>query len=392
MEDLSNAAPEAPANTESQPEAPASSPFKADSEAIVSERAKEASEKQEIRAELGKIFDKHKAQRQAAEKDREPDGKFAKPAADKASEAESTKDTAQKEPVKKDQQPKAEKAPAVQETKTPEKPAIEAPKRWSADKKAVWDSLPHEAREYVAKMESETEKDLGRLGQFAKSMEPVARLLGEAKDSFERRGMSYEKGLSELLKAQQALDRNPQAAIEHLAKVYGVKLGQSEDAESVFGPDPEVETLKSEVATLKGYLEKLGGTVQQREAAEREARLAETQKLIDDFAADKPDWAELEAETVHNFKLIRQSEPNLSQKETLEKAFERAQWANPNSRQRLLEKRAKEADAKKLEEAKKAASTANRAAALNIEGSPTPTDQVDLRSQLGAIWDKRNAA
>ena len=150
-------------------------------------------------ADLSAIWDK-------ANKARDEDGRF--------------KSTAPPEP-------EPETTDQSLETVAPEPapPAIAAPVSWSREKvEQVWNTLTPAAKEYVAQRESQSTAEISRLGQQVKQIEPIVKTLEQHRASFERNGMSYQDGVSALLKAQDMLDANPVAAIQHIAQAYGVDL------------------------------------------------------------------------------------------------------------------------------------------------------------------------
>ncbi len=258
-----------------------------------------------------------------------------------------------------------------------EKPAakeIKPPQSWSPDKKAIWDGMSPEAREVVAKREQEAHKAISQYGQFVKGFVPVAKTLAEYRDTFEGKGLSFQEGVKQLLDAQRTLDRDPVAGIKALAQAYGVNLGQSLDSQR----DPAINQLQAQVDTLTAELREAKAERQQRSQHETETKLSSIAQAIEDFRADAPDFEELEGDIALNINRIRAENPNLSHKDMLTQAYERAQWANPKTRQALIERQAKEADAKRVEAARKAADEAKRMGGFNVNSAVAPTGEIDL--------------
>lgn len=349
----------------------------------VSEAASPKSEAERAEKEAADLHAQQiKAFRRAKEgRDREDSGKFSKPAADQEKDAAKA--------LTPDPAPKAEKPPEKVETKDQkpdeaakpdaslEKPAakeIKPPQSWSPDKKAIWDGMSPEAREVVAKREQEAHKAISQYGQFVKGFEPVAKTLAEYRDTFEGKGLSFQEGVKQLLDAQRTLDRDPVAGIKALAAAYGVNLGQSLDSQR----DPAINQLQAQVDTLTAELREAKAERQQRSQHETETKLSSIAQAIEDFRADAPDFEELEGDIALNINRIRAENPNLSHKDMLTQAYERAQWANPKTRQALIERQAKEADAKRVEAARKAADEAKRMGGFNVNSAVAPTGEIDL--------------
>ena len=207
-----------------------------------------------------------------------------------------------------------------------------------------------------------------------KGFEPVAKTLAEYRDTFEGKGLSFQEGVKQLLDAQRTLDRDPVAGIKALAAAYGVNLGQSLDSQR----DPAINQLQAQVDTLTAELREAKAERQQRSQHETETKLSSIAQAIEDFRADAPDFEELEGDIALNINRIRAENPNLSHKDMLTQAYERAQWANPKTRQALIERQAKEADAKRVEAARKAADEAKRMGGFNVNSAVAPTGEIDL--------------
>ena len=320
-----------------------------------------------------------KAYRRAS-KERDDGGKFANTEADNARDAskaiaETPKDSAKVESKATDIKPAADAKLATTSPETAVKD-IKAPQSWSAEKKAVWDTLAPDAKEYIAQREGEAHKAISKLGQFAKGVEPIVETLNTYKDVFESKGLSYQEGIKGLLDAQRLLDRDPVEGIQALAKAYGVDLGQSLTSQR----DPAINQLQNQVEQLTAQLRTAQSETQQRQQAEQQSKQSSIEKVINDFSKDKADFTELEADIVANVRLLHETNPELSHAERLQMAYERAQWANPKSRQAQIERQAKDLESKRLEDAKRHAEHAGRARALNVDSADMPTGERDLRS------------
>lgn len=350
------------------------------SEAATPKSEAERAEKEaaDLHALQVKAFRKAKDGRERAD-----DGKYSKPAGDHEKDAAkaltNTAETAEKAPAKpdtKDQKPVADSKTAEASPETPAAKEVKYPQSWSPEKKAVWDTMSPEAREIVAKREQESHTAISKLGQFAKSVEPIARTLEAYKDSFSTKGLSYQEGVKQLLDAQRVLDRDPVEGIQAIAKSYGIDLGQSFAGQR----DPAINQLQAQVDRLTQELEEARSERLTARQQETEKKTSAIDKAIADFSADKPDFAELEAEIAANIELIRENDPGLSYMDMLAKAYDRAAWANPASRQRLMAKQAKELEAQQLDRAKKAADEAKRMGAININSAAAPGGEIDLDS------------
>ena len=330
-----------------------------------------------------------KAYRRAS-KERDDGGKF-KTEADNARDASkalaaTTPDSAKADTKATDPKPAADAKVLTTPPATDVK-EIKAPQSWSAEKKAVWDTLAPDAKEYIAQRESEAHKAISKYGQFAKGVQPIVETLESYRDVFEGKGLSYQDGMKGLLDAQRMLDRDPVKGIEALAKAYGVDLGQSLTSQR----DPAINQLQDQVEQLTTQLKAAQSESQQRQQAENQSKQSSIEKVISDFSKDKTDFSELEADIVANVRLLHETNPELSHAERLQMAYERAQWANPKSRQAQIDRRAQEQESKRLEDAKRHAEHAGRARAINVTSTDGPVGDLDLRTLQQAAFRRASA-
>ncbi len=257
----------------------------------------------------------------------------------------------------------------------PAKPAIEPPVSWSREMRDKWSSLPPEAQQYIAQRESEAHGQISRLGQQVKTFEPVAKTLEQYKGTFERNGMDYAKGLEALLAAQSMLDVNPRAAILEIARAYGVDLG-AEPSSNEAMPPREVLALQAEVMELKRQIAETRTDVVSQKQREQEQRQAALQSEVEAFAKANPFFEDVQDDIAKLIPVIRADEPSLSERQILQKAYDKAIRFNDAAFAKLeADRKAKEAEAAKLKavEAKKVSSlnvktsTAARPAARSIE-------------------------
>lgn len=303
----------------------------------------------------------------------------------------------QAEPVaEKPEQPAEAGTPAEIKPETPAAPAapaVDAPRAWTAEQKALWSKIPPEAQPIIAQREAELQDIKTAAGRLTAEYKPIRDAFAQHADYLSQLGHAPAQWLSNALQISRALDSGQApAVIKHLADQYGVDLGQLYDPLAP-PPNQEIIDLKREIAALKAQHQ----TEQQSRAASREAaQLSEFQKHVDAFTAKYPDASEIEDDIVAEIQAIRATEPNLDHAAMLEKAYERAAWANPKMREKRVQAQLA-AELKKQEEArvaaaKEAAAKAKAAASVNVSGSPSPSEPGDIDADLRAIWRKRNAA
>lgn len=386
MLDDTAAAPEAPvADTPAPaPEAPAKV------ERVEELNAKEAAEKA-LDDDLRKAFRNSKRERSDDGKFAPKDGNISPPKAKEAPPAPQA-EAKDAKPVesKTDQQPEAGKV----EPAKPQPPAIDAPASWSAEMKAKWAALPSEAQQYVAQREQEAHSKISQLGQYAKQMEPVREVLDAHQAYLRNVPMPPTQLLNKLLDASRRLDTGDAVGvIRELIQNYRVDpFTLIDDGATQQQSSPEVARLERELAQMRAEQQQWRSEREQQVKSAEEAKLNALYSEVDQFAKDKADWSTLQADIIANVAAIREAKPQASNAEVLQDAYDRARWANPVTRAKMQQELQAQADAKRIEEAKKAAASATTANKLNVGGSrPTQSAPADIDSDLRAIWRKNRA-
>lgn len=260
--------------------------------------------------------------------------------------------------------------PAEAVVEPPKVAAIDAPLSWSAEMKAKWATLPPDVQAYASQREGEAHKRISELGQQVKAFEPIRELVEPLRQMSARNGVSERDGLQRLLAANEYLDRSPKEAIEWLAKAYGVTLSSASQASASEGDQSEyVRSLETRLERAERLASEAHSKTTARERSEHEQAQATLASLVDEFAKDKTDFQDIEADVVAHIAAIRSAEPGLKPEKLLEKAYEAARWANPNTRTKILEQQRKDEEKKRADEQKKKADEAKKAGSLNVKSS-----------------------
>lgn len=266
----------------------------------------------------------------------------------------------------------------------PASQAIEAPLSWSAEMKAKWATLPPEAQTYIAQRESEAHKRISELGQTTKALEPVRAVIDRHVATFQKYGVSPDAGIDQLMGYFAESESNPRAFIERFAANKGISLYQQEGDQSA-----HVRSLEARLANAERLANEAASRVTARERSELERAQATLASTIENFAKDKPDFAEVENDMLAHVQAIRTAEPDLAPEKILEKAFEAARWGNPVVRARMLEKQRSDEEAKRATEAKKKAEEAKKAASLNVKsGQASPARKGNWEQTLREVGER----
>ena len=318
---------------------PAPEPAKADTPVAESTEAKAEAQEKALDDDLRKAF-------RNANRERSEDGKFA------------PKDgkTAPADKLEADAKPVDAKPPEPEKQAEPAKPVVPPPNSWSKEAKADWDKLPPQVQEHIAQREAQSHKAISELGQFAKAYEPIHETLLEHAERIRASGKDYVTYNADLYRADAALERDPVGFIKMVAEAKGIDLAALTDPFAIPSTDAQSQQITAQLNAALHRVEhlerQLADTRQRvvgRETEEQQARQSALEAEVSSFAADKADWGDLVSEIFPEVQRIRSAKPNLSAKEILQEAYERARWANPATRSKLLAEQQAEADRLRLQ-------------------------------------------
>lgn len=293
------------------------------------------------------------------------------------------------EPPAVEGEPKPEEKPVA----IPAAPAVEAPRSWSAEQKAIWAKIPPEAQPIIARAEAELQEIRTGAGRLAAEYKPIRDTFGQHADYLSQIGAEPAQWLNNALQISRALDTGQApAVIKKLADQYSVDLGQLYDPLAP-PPNQEVAELRREIAVLKAAR---SSDQESRAASQQAAQLDQIQRFVGEFKTKYPDASEFEDDIAAEIHALRAKEPNLDHAALLDKAYERAAWANPAMRAKRVDAelagKLKAQEEARIAAAKEAAAKAKAAASVNVNGSPPSSEDGDVDTDLRAIWRKRNAA
>ena len=260
----------------------------------------------------------------------------------------------------------AEQAPAVE--------AKRAPSSWKKDAAAEFDKLPPHVQDEVLRRETDFHKGIEGFKQHADLGRSMERALQPYMQTIQQLGVAPDQAVGALLKAD-AMLRNPDPSVRaqyfaSLAQQYGIDLGQ---AAQVPQRDPYTFQLEQRLAQIQQQQEQFQQSQQEQQ---REALNSELQA----FAA-----------TAEHFEAVKEDMAALLQAgraTDLKDAYDKAVYANPQTRQSLLEQQRAEA----LKQAQTQA-LANRAkaAAVSVKGSSPASGSgaapTNLRAALESAWN-----
>ena len=255
------------------------------------------------------------------------------------------------------------------------------PNSWAKEKAETWSKLDSSAREYIAQREIEVQRGFAKQAEKYAPYQAMDQLFEAYADKMTASGMNPVQAVQRLLNAQRILDTNPVHGLAWLARSYGIDVNsipqqlaqmQAQTAQV----DPRVETALQRVERLEAEL-------QERQEVERQSLNHSILSEIDTFRASgkHPYFEDVRADMAE---LI-----TIGSAANLNDAYERAIWANPTTRAKLIEAQRKT----EAEQAQAVALKAKTAGSINVRSSPASTaPNRNPRETMAAAWDRAQAS
>lgn len=262
-------------------------------------------------------------------------------------------------------------------------PAIRPPASWDAAAKAQFASLPQWAIDQITKRESDVDKGFAQHQSKAERFNALEQLLAPRRERFALAGINETQAVQALFAAQDMLERSPVEAIAYLARQYGVDLARYANPQG--GQQPQ-QQLSPQFAQMANRLNTLEAQAAQQQQASQQAKYAQIQA---DIAAVRNDPKNLYFDNVerHMAALITSGQAT-----SIQDAYDKAVWADPQIRSLLMKAQQDEAD-KAAKEAASAKARAARHASGSVTGSPTPGSSPAQQSgSVGSVGDDLRAA
>jgi len=178
------------------------------------------------------------------------------------------------------------KEPEAKPAATPVTPTAtgEAPKSWTKDAQAQWNSLPQWARDQIAKRENDMAAGAAQLRQRYGAIHETTQ---RAEPMFQRHGLDANQGIDRIVQWFEAIERNPQVGIAELAKAYRVNLnatGPTPTAQPGATPTPNPTQAQPSDPRIDQILQRLG----QYDRAEQTRQQSATNESLKAWSANKP--------------------------------------------------------------------------------------------------------
>lgn len=281
----------------------------------------------------------------------------------------------------------ADKTAASGEKKTTETTeTVEAPQHWPATDREMFAKQSPEAQKWILGRHKAMEADYTRRTQeiapIRRLKEGIDEVFAPFRDAMARDGIDEVSAIKQLVAAHNYLQQKPAEAIGWLAEKYGIDLKQVVEGAGASGtegqPDPRLLKLDSKVAEVD---KKVTSVLTAHEQREHQARLNEVTQFADaKDAQGKPLRPYFDEVATDIRDLIVASGGKLA----LQDAYDRAIYANPQTRAKVLAAQDAERRAKEEAERKAKADAAKKASAGNVSGQGAATSVVAKTDSLRA--------
>jgi hypothetical protein len=258
------------------------------------------------------------------------------------------------------------------------------PAGWTAAEKAEWSKLSPVAQAAISRREAEISNG-GK--QWSAEKRRYEEMIAPVAESARARGMNAEQGLQTLMAAQRALDTDPVSAIRHIARSYGVDLATLAGTQAANGSP---EAIQQPVAP-QPYRDPRVDQIWNAHVSQEQQRAQQTVDLVTTFATSPghEHFDAVEAELMAMIPTIKSINPTWGHDKVLQEAYDRATFANPDTRSAILAAQEADKEAKRVEAAK-VRSNAARRASTSVTGAPSgaPATQAkdSLRAELEAAF------
>ncbi len=284
----------------------------------------------------------------------------------------------------------AAEKPEAETAQEPEYTPRKYPGSWRKEVEPVYrkaETLARKDAEFKAlldeidKRESDYFSGVSKYKQGAEAAQAYQQALGPYMPTIKQLGLEPHVAVQSLLEADRRLrhgtDQERAAYYAQLGQMYGITK-----AEAARGGETQSDPLYSE---LKGEISRLQSHIHGIEQRNRVASEAEVSSEVNTFAQGK-----------EHFEAVREDMAALIQSglvNTLDEAYERSLWLNPETRQKLLHKQMQEADDARKKEQAEAAKKA-RSMGVQVRGSSTPgggaANVANLRASLEDAFSNRH--
>lgn len=269
--------------------------------------------------------------------------------------------------------------------------AIQPPQSMSAKDREAFYQLPPEQQKWLTEREKQMTADYTRknmeVAEKSKAYERLEQTIAPRRAQMAFNGMDESTFIGQLFAYSDFAEKDPVGFARYLLEQRQIPLSALTETDGN-AVDPQLAATQQQLASVTQYL------TQQQQAQKAQAE-REISTVVEDFAKDPAFqyYSDLEQDMVPIVASIRQSNPSLNHRQTLEKAYRMALAANEDVSAKVEADKQAKAEAERIKKAKEEAAKAKKASASNVRSSPAlPAGAVKAKSVddfIGALYDER---
>jgi hypothetical protein len=249
---------------------------------------------------------------------------------------------------------------------------IDPPSNWPAQEQQFFRELsPQLQHAYLQRaryMTADYTRKTQELSQVRQQYQEFDRVIGPRVQQWALNGMGPAQAIQQLIALSDYATNSPQEFIKYFANLRGVdlqELGMPQQEEYI---DPQVATLRQQLAEVQAHLNQSAQqqqyAAQQQQAAQYQQSFAMTNNAIENFASQTGQDGKPLYPFFNDLEEDMAIEIESGRAKTVHEAYERAQWSNPFTRSKLLARQRSSENARNRNRAMEA-----RRAASSISGS-----------------------
>lgn len=312
---------------------------------------------------------------------------------------ENTTEASDKTQDKTKDEDKVEAKEEHKDEKTEPKKTVRAPSSWSAKAKDSFYELPEHIQQEVLKREEDFHSGIKQYKEKADFSEKIQRIIQPYEPALRASGQNTEQVIQILLDASYRLSQGtPQQKAQYLLQVAqesGADLqsllnhanNTQNTGQNTSTQDNYVRQLEQRLAQLEGNYQQQATLSQQQQEQQVLSEIESFKNAVDESGRPKhPYFENVENDMAALITMAKQQGRPVP---TLSQAYEQAVWANTQTREALLLKQQKEAQARKEAEASRKAEEAERKIHSNVRTRQNV--DFDPNAPMGDIRDTMRA-
>ena len=257
----------------------------------------------------------------------------------------------------------------------------QAPASWTAEAKAIWDTLPPQIKAEAHRIERDTQKALAKLSTEKKQYEGLETVLAPRRSELAATYGDEATGLKTLFALSDFATKDPMGFIQYFAQQRGLNLASLNTQPQ--GTNPDVAPLLQKISQLEGIVNGL-------KTNSETAINSQIERTYNEFVSN-PENIYLERVRDDMAQLLE-----VGAAKDWQDAYDKACWARPDVRELMLSQQRAFEDQARQKELEEKAKQARRISATNVAtngvNGTSPSKPKSIEDTMGAVWDSMHGA